>query len=593
MVKMVSLHAQTIDEISEFDELIHWAEYYRRNVFYKDAIETLNQALDIAEKEQESEVFNELASIGDELTELARGHREKDRHNYAIVVLKQALEAAQEKEKKTGSFYELAVTYDEWGKYEQAIEFYKKFLEIRNNSEDALYNIATIYTQEIEEYEKGAEYYEKYLKIRPDDPDAFFYLGVCHEKSGQFEDALQDYQKAVDLESGSDLIVRDALAILNINPHDTKILYILGTAYQELKDAESAIQCYKKILEFDSEHVDASVSLGNIYAESEEYEKAIKYLDKALRIKSDNDPTISTLIDSLNRLIQKKQEVETEKRLFSDLKHTLGNILSTGPTLAEKVLSFLREVTGEKYQDKKIRFNINYAVNLVSKFRVTNNLLDTFRFYAKGSKYLQEEWAKDKGGEFSSTYLFALIFKHELTHTIFSNSFIGQCKRLINSDTKDSLIKLREAFLNDVLSLEINSENAYKVLDWIHIHLPILNISVKDNLSLDERGVRFNFLFICFSELIYNALKYTDCRGPVHVTWKEENSHFVFLCRNTFDKYIPRSKKGLYFITQLSNTLGGDFSYKTERSDFIAEFKIPKKLFSEGEQNETFMDRRF
>lgn len=677
-----------------FDESMQSARIYCYGGWYEDAIAALNEALDtldIGQEEQEAEVITELTFICNKLIALAREYCEDNLYENALGILElasenalQALELAsvtKQEEEIAGIFYEIAVTYDDWRKYEQAIEWYKKFVENRPDSkEDALYNIASIYSERLKKYEKGAKYYKKYLKIRPDDPDASFHLGLCYENSGQSEDALRDYRKALDLQINSDIssnekLIQYAQAILNIAPYDAKALYTLATVYQELKD-DKAIQCYQKILEINPEAPEPHIGLGDIYTKSEEYEKAVEAYEKALKIKPDhadalvglgivsntlgnyyeamdcyekacssykkgfvikddriltaltelgiiydnqneiekatesfsrawaigdsqsyiqfilknkkyvNEQTIFLLITSASQKEREEEhlriKLETEKRLFSDLKHTLGNILSTGPTLAEKVLSFLRQVTDKNYQDKKVRSNINYAVNLVSKFRLTNNLFDTFKFYAKGTQNLRREWAKDHGGEYNSTYLFALIFKHELTHMMFSQAFISQCKRLINSEDKDSLVKFRDSFLNDVLSLDINSENAYKVLDWMRIHLPVLNISIQENLSLNEGGIRFNFLFICFSELIYNALKYTDCRAPVQVRWKEENDHFVFSCRNTFDKYVPRSKKGLYFITQLSNTLGSDFKYKIERSDFIAEFDIPKKLFSEG-----------
>ncbi len=409
---------------------------------------------------------------------------------------------------------------------------------------------------ESEEYGKAAEQYENALKIRSEHAGALVGLGIVSNALGKYDEAAIHYEKACHSYKKGFVIEDDRILTA---------LTDLGIIYDNQNEIEKAAESFSR-----------ASAVGN----SQSY---IRFISENKKYVSEQ--TISILIKTLDQKERENEKlrmkVETEKRLFSDLKHTLGNILSTGPALAEKVLSFLRQVTGEDYQDRKIRFNINYAVNLVSKFRLTNNLLDTFKFYAKGTRNLQREWAKDHGGEHNSTYLFALIFKHELTHIMFSQAVIGQFKRLINSETKDSLVKFRDSFLNDVLSLDINSENAYKVLDWMRIHLPILNISVQDNLSLNEGGIRFNFLFICFSELIYNALKYTDCRVPVQVTWKEANNHFVFSCRNTFDNYVSRSGKGLYFISRLSDALG-DFSYKTEGSNFIAEFSIPKKLFSEG-----------
>jgi|GEM_PF-585412 len=310
-------HAVTEDELSGFVKL---AKSYRLNGRYEDAIETLKQALDYAREDQEAEVLNELTFICDELTERAGEYFEKDQHEDAVSLLKQALEAAQEEEREADIFYKIAVVYDDWKRYEQAIEFYEKFLEIKRDSEDALYNIATIYAQKLEEYEKGAEYYKKYLDIRPDDPDAFFHLGVCHEKSGESEDALLDYRKAIDLQSENEIIIYEnivlyALAIRNINPHDTENLYTLGIAYQELKDVDKAIQYYEKIPDIDSEHTDAYIAIGNVYAKSEKYEKAIQYLDKALSIK--DDPTVSAFKESLNSLVQ-KQEFEEEDTISDE-----------------------------------------------------------------------------------------------------------------------------------------------------------------------------------------------------------------------------------------------------------------------------------
>ena len=58
--------------------------------------------------------------------------------------------------------YNRALSYDRAQKYKEAVEEYKKVLEIAPLDADTHYNLAVIYDEELEEYQKAVQHYRKY-----------------------------------------------------------------------------------------------------------------------------------------------------------------------------------------------------------------------------------------------------------------------------------------------------------------------------------------------------------------------------------------------------------------------------------------------
>ena len=98
--------------------------------------------------------------------------------------------------------------------------------------------------------------YEKYVKLG----DSLFEL--C-----EYNQALDNYTKAKDINNDYTVLNR----IANVN--------------NKLSDFSNAISCYNESIELNSEHnLEAYKGLTTVYMKIENYEKAIKFLYKAIEI---------------------------------------------------------------------------------------------------------------------------------------------------------------------------------------------------------------------------------------------------------------------------------------------------------------------
>lgn len=68
--------------------------------------------------------------------------------------------------------YNLAVLFDEDGRYDKALGEYKEVLKVKPEDAETHYNMAVIYDAHKKDRQKAIEHYRMYLRIRPDAEDA-------------------------------------------------------------------------------------------------------------------------------------------------------------------------------------------------------------------------------------------------------------------------------------------------------------------------------------------------------------------------------------------------------------------------------------
>jgi tetratricopeptide (TPR) repeat protein len=76
------------------------------------------------------------------------------------------------KEKAPQHYYNLAVIYEDAGRYKEAVREYKKTLDLVPDNADIHYNLGIIYDDYLQDNEKANFYYGRYLELYPDAPDA-------------------------------------------------------------------------------------------------------------------------------------------------------------------------------------------------------------------------------------------------------------------------------------------------------------------------------------------------------------------------------------------------------------------------------------
>ena len=152
------------------------------------------------------------------------------------------------------------------------------------------------------EFEENYEYF--FDKIRKKNPNLglpYFILGFHHKKSGNYDEAEENFNQAVkkgynSAECKAQLIDmelarenwQEGLAKLRIalQTEDSKseFYFLMGYAYYHLGEIERAVYCFDNAFKLRPYEVEAAKNLGKIYFNQNEFKKATSLLKKVLSI---------------------------------------------------------------------------------------------------------------------------------------------------------------------------------------------------------------------------------------------------------------------------------------------------------------------
>ena len=107
------------------------------------------------------------------------------------------------------------------GKNQEAIKEFKSALEFKPDNRDLYYYIG-VCNYSLEQYEAAIDYLKKAIELKPDS-EIYYYLGASHYSIGQHSQAIAYLQK-----------------VLETNPDDAEAYSIIGTSYYLLGESEKA-----------------------------------------------------------------------------------------------------------------------------------------------------------------------------------------------------------------------------------------------------------------------------------------------------------------------------------------------------------------
>ncbi|MFX0209864.1 MAG: response regulator [Candidatus Hodarchaeota archaeon] len=351
---------------------------------------------------------------------------------------------------------------------------------------------------------------------------------------------------------------------LEICPYNAYILLHLALTYEKLNNFDRYKQYCIESFETDP--------VGSFYVfdrQRKQYEKTQKALHEAEKARAEI-------------------ELRTQKEMLSFLTHTLRNTFVGGPRTVQQILQIAHNDLADRYKDLSVYKVLNNLATLQTIFTMVSNMIDTYKLYVSDPETVKQKWQDDQGGTESLFYLFALVLQQVLGRIMFEEQHIPQLRRLVALHQKNSIKEIRESFLHDILILELTPENAPNIVDWLNTRFPVvaLQIDTYDMVYLNPHAIRFNILFACISEIVFNALKYVDSPEPVRLEWCKQEGNFVFTCQNVFSEESildSGSGKGLAFIKGLTKIIEGiQFFEQTENSAFIVRLQLQETLLEGG-----------
>ncbi len=176
--------------------------------------------------------------------------------------------------------------YGETGRFEEAIDVFKKVVALEPDNPDPYHEVANMYKMK-GCYVKAMDYYKKALVINPDRPVSVEGVNTCRMRikllkvdefleKGETDGALSELGRILS-EEGPNLEIYEKMA------------YIHG-----LKDQyDKATELYKKVVNMNPGREEPYHELGNMYKMKGQYNEAIKEFQKSLSINPDRAVSVS------------------------------------------------------------------------------------------------------------------------------------------------------------------------------------------------------------------------------------------------------------------------------------------------------------
>src|SRR5438445_1143951 len=154
-------------------------------------------------------------------------------------------------------------------KLAEAIEHYRRALQIRPTYADVRYNLAVALAQQSKPAE-AVEHYQRALQIRPEHAGAHYNLGIALAQQGKLAEAVDHYRQALRHNHDS------------AEPHNN-----LGNALARQGKPTEAIEHYQQALHIKPDSAEAHNNWGLALANRGRYAEASEHYRQALQIKPD------------------------------------------------------------------------------------------------------------------------------------------------------------------------------------------------------------------------------------------------------------------------------------------------------------------
>jgi len=324
-----------IGKLEPYNEEVHLhkASIYSQLRNYRRAIEHYKRALELAEE-----------GTDDILLDLAFEYENIEAWEQAVDCLKRGLEINDENE---AVLYELAYVMDVMDAHQQAVAFFKRFTNEHPYSFVAWFNLGNALSR-MERYDESNEALDFCLAIDDKFSSAYFSKARNLLLTGDYERAIDCYQDT----------------LTNDGPQAITFSYI-GECYEKMERFEQALIHYDQALALDTNWVDAWIGRGVVKDLQGNLPAALKDLETALKLAPDHGDAWFYYANALGRALRYDDALAAYTRLNTLEPESLDGWLDHADLLlnlksADAALKKLRE--GEQVH----KLNARYRYRMVS-----------------------------------------------------------------------------------------------------------------------------------------------------------------------------------------------------------------------------------
>ncbi len=232
--------------------------------------------------------------------------------------------------------YNLGVALATKGRYDEAIDSYKKAIQRSSRFSEAHHNLGAALAKK-KNFRDAIKAYNKALGLNPNFAEAYNNLGAALAATDEVAKAISAYSKAIELNkqfpeayhnrgiayanAGNDKeAIADYKRALSLRPRYSSALSNLGIALFRTGQTEPAIESYEKALKIE-QSAGVLRNLAIAYKKKGDFTSAIGTLNKSLRLQPD-DPkthvTLGTVYQDLGNDFAKQDEFHSAIRSYED-----------------------------------------------------------------------------------------------------------------------------------------------------------------------------------------------------------------------------------------------------------------------------------
>ena len=194
------------------------------------------------------------------------------------------------------------------------------------------------------DYAKATQLYTNYTDSNPENPWGYYMLGLSAWKSGEPEQAVEAFDRALQLDpthrkslfnSGRVLLEtgKPKLAIdriekaLALEPMSNEGLRLLGRAKYQMGDVDGSIEAYRRAIALDDHDVWAMNNMGLVYIEQNRSAEALPPLAYAVELRKNSPVFLNNLATALEKTGHAEEAAKTyEAALAVDSSYTKASV---------------------------------------------------------------------------------------------------------------------------------------------------------------------------------------------------------------------------------------------------------------------------
>jgi tetratricopeptide (TPR) repeat protein len=292
---------------------------------------------------------------------LAAELKRQGRINEAINTYRKALQIKPDFEE---AFFNLGNALAAQGRRGEAIKYYYEALRIDPDSVEVHVNLGNALAAQ-GRYNEALSHYHDALRIKPDFEEAYYNMGKAMADQGKTADAIKYYYEA-----------------LRIRPDFEEAHYNLANALIEQGKVAEAINHYYEALRVRPDFVEVHISLGNILAAQGKYDEAVIHYSKALQIAPDS----AEVHNNLGAALIREGKIDAGVVHFSealrirpdyvDAQNNLKNVLEAQERITDKAIKKIQESLNTAQENPALYYQLG---NLYRKKGKLNEAIDQYK----------------------------------------------------------------------------------------------------------------------------------------------------------------------------------------------------------------------